>query len=134
MKTIIALIGLALSVIIFCGCKAQSVMVRRSISNPVYIAVNLGEAHHRDLFKLEAELGHAGIPCTHTATSLRATDLAVEREDFDRVKPLLERFVIRDKLSVRIYKSPYSVNSSVNPLLEVWENGKKTREEYYRIY
>ena len=47
---------------------------------------------------------------------------------------MVTRIIIRDGLTVRVYKSPDSEKPPNSLQLEVWENGKKIREEPYNLY
>jgi hypothetical protein len=105
-----------------------------AFSDGVDIAVNLGLAHTQDIDKLEDALASEGMPCRRRAMSLNAEQIVVERRDFEQAKILAISIMIRDKLTVRVYKSPDSAKSSATSLLEVWEKGQNVREESYKIY
>jgi hypothetical protein len=94
------------------------------------IAVNLGLKHEADLLKLYDLIALEGIRCNMRAMSLDAAQIVVERADFLRARTVVTNFVVRDRLTVRVYMSPNTADS----LLEVWEKGRKTREEEYKLY
>jgi len=100
----------------------------------VDIAVNLGLKHEEDLHRLYDAIALKGLRCGMRAMSLNAEQIVVERGDFDRVKIIVTGIVVRDKLTVRIYKSADLAEPASAPTLEVWENGKKVREEQYKLY
>ena len=54
--------------------------------------------------------------------------------DFDRAKVAVTGIIIRDRLTVRVYKSADFAKSPATSLLEVWEKGQRTREETYKLY
>ncbi len=66
--------------------------------------------------------------------SLNAEQIVVEVADFDRAKTAVTEIIVRDKLTVRVYKSADFAKSPATSLLEVWENGQKTRDEPYKLY
>jgi hypothetical protein len=68
------------------------------------------------------------------AMSLNAEQIVVEVADFDKAKAVVRELIIRDKLTVRVYKSLDFAKSPASSLLEVWEYGQKTREEPYKLY
>jgi hypothetical protein len=96
--------------------------------------VNLGRKHAHDIDKLEEAMALAGMPCRVRAMSLNAEQLTVERSDFDRAKALATAIIIREALTVRVYKSPDFAKSPPDSKLEVWEKGKRLREEEYKLY
>jgi hypothetical protein len=100
----------------------------------VNIAVNLRLKHSRDLWKLYDSVAEAGFRCSMRAMSLNAEPIVVELADFDRARAAATEIIIRDKLTVRVYKSSEFAKSPGTSMLEVWENGKKTREEEYKLY
>jgi len=68
------------------------------------------------------------------AMSLNAEQIVVEVADFDRAKAVVTDIIVRDKLTVRVYRSADFAKSPATSLLEVWEQGQKTREETYKLY
>ena len=100
----------------------------------VDIAVNLGLKHAQDLLKLENAMALEGMRCRQRAMSLNAFQLLVERTNFDQAKALATRIIIRDGLTVRLYESPDFAMSPASSQLEVWEKGRKIREEHYKLY
>lgn len=100
----------------------------------VDIAVNLGLKHEDDLRRLYDSLASEGVRCGMRAMSLDAEQIVVERADFERAKTIVTHIIIRDRLTVRVYKSPDFTESPSNTLLEVWEKGQKLREEGYKLY
>jgi hypothetical protein len=100
----------------------------------VDIAVNLGLKHDDDLLRLYDSLAAAGVRCGIRAMSLNAEQIVVEVADFDRAKAVVTELIVRDKLTVRVYKSADFAKSPGTSFLEVWEHGQKTREEPYKLY
>jgi hypothetical protein len=100
----------------------------------VDIAVNLGLKHDRDLWRLYDCLAAAGFRCGMRAMSLGAEQIVVELADFERARAATREIIIRDKLTVRVYKSEDFAKSSATSLLEVWETGQMIREEPYKLY
>ncbi len=98
------------------------------------IAVNLGLKHDRDLLSLYDSLAAAGFRCGMRAMSLNAEQIVVEIADFERAKAAVTKIIVRDKLTVRVYKSADFANSPADSLLEVWASGQKIREEPYKLY
>jgi hypothetical protein len=68
------------------------------------------------------------------AMSLNAEQIVVERQDFERAKTVVQDIIVRDRLTVRVYKSRDFDKTPTISLLEVWEKGQKVREETYRLY
>ncbi len=60
--------------------------------------------------------------------------VVVERGDVNRASAVVRAIIPRDRLTVRVYKSPEFADSPSTSLLEVWENGQKIREEPYKLY
>jgi hypothetical protein len=100
----------------------------------VDVAVNLGLKYDGDLLKLYDSLAAMGVRCGLRAMSLNAEQIVVEAAEFDRAKAAVTQIIVRDKLTVRVYKSADFGKSPTTSLLEVWENGQKTREEPYKLY
>ena len=96
----------------------------------VDIAVNLGFERERELDQIQSALISAGIPCNQRAMSCNEAPLIVRPGDFERAKAIATETVIRNSLTVRLFKSP----SGLYPLLEVWEDGRKIREEPHKLY
>jgi hypothetical protein len=109
-------------------------MAHRARPPVVDIAVNLGLTHEDDLRKLYDSLASEGVRCGMRAMSLDAEQIVVERADFERAKTIVTSIITRDRLTVRVYKSPDFEKSPANSLLEVWEKGHKVREEEYKLY
>ena len=97
------------------------------------IAVNTGLNHDRDLLKLYDSLASKGVRCGMREMSLNAEQIVVERANFDQSKAIVTEIIIRDELTVRVYKSANFTESPAS-LLEVWEKGQKVREETYKLY
>lgn len=136
MRTTTALAALLL---LLCGC---GTVMRAPIHDAAHqarppfvdIAVNSGPRHEADLNKLYDILATRGVRCGMRAMSLGAEQIVVERKDFQTAKALAEQIVTNEKLTVRIFQSPNFADSPATSLLDVWERGKKTREEKYKIY
>ena len=94
------------------------------------IAVNLGFERERELDQIRSALISAGIPCNQRAMSCNEAPLIVRPGDFERAKAIATETVIRNSLTVRLFKSP----SGLYPPLEVWEDGRKIREEPHKLY
>ncbi|MDB6024409.1 MAG: hypothetical protein JWM68_632 [Verrucomicrobiales bacterium] len=92
------------------------------------LAVNLGLKHYDDLRRLRSGLISAGFQCGERAMSLNAAPILVLPQDFEKARVLAREIVIRDALTVRLWKSPGAHE------LEVWEHGNKTRDESYKFY
>jgi len=92
------------------------------------LAVNLGIEHYGDLCRLRDGLVAAGFRYSERAMSLNAAPILVLPEDFDKAQTLARQIIIHDSLTVRLWKSPGSAE------LEVWEHGRKLRDEGYKIY
>ena len=108
------------------GCAST----KRSVGpQGVSIAVNLGFEHDRELEPIQKALIVAGVSCEQCAMSCNEAPLLVKPQDFQLAKTIATDTVIRDSLTVRLYKSPSS-----SSLLEVWESGQKTREEPHKLY
>ena len=107
-------------------------MPRRPWSPVVNLAVNLGLGHTDDLIKLYDSLARTELRCAKSAMSLDAVHIVVEAGDFDRARAMAIGIISRDRLTVRVYNS--SNIETEEPLLEVWEKGKKVREENYKLY
>ena len=60
--------------------------------------------------------------------SLNAEQIVVHRADFERAKVIATEIVVRNSLTVRMWKSRGSSE------LEVWERGQKVRDEPYKFY
>jgi hypothetical protein len=109
-------------------------MAHRARPPVVDIAVNLGLKHEDDLRKLYDSLASEGVRCGMRAMSLDAEQIVVERADFERAKTIVTSIITRERLTVRVYKSPGFEKAPANSLLEVWDKGQKVREEEYRLY
>ncbi len=96
----------------------------------VDIAVNLGFERERELDQIQSALLSAGIPCNQRAMSCNEAPLVVRPGDFERARAIATETVIRNSLTVRLFKSP----SGLSSLLEVWEDGRKIREEPHKLY
>jgi hypothetical protein len=96
----------------------------------VDIAVNLGFERERELEQIQSALISAGIPCNQRAMSCNEAPLVVKPGDFERARAIATETVIRNSLTVRLFKSP----SGLSSLLEVWEDGRKIREEPHKLY
>ena len=92
------------------------------------LAVNLGIEHYGDLCRLRDSLNAAGFRYSERAMSLNAAPILVLPEEFSRAQATAREIIMREALTVRLWKSPGS------PELEVWERGQKIRDEEYRIY
>lgn len=138
---ILPAIALPLVVAFLAGC-ANSARTESSLHDAAHqarapyvnVAVNLGLKHDRDLWRLYDSLAVAGFRCGLRAMSLNAEQIVVEVADFDRAKTAVTEIIVRDKLTVRVYKSADFAKSPATSLLEVWENGQKTRDEPYKLY
>ena len=138
---ILAAIALALVATLVVGC-ANSGRIESSLHDKTHqvrapyvnVAVNLGTQHCRELWSLYDSLAAAGFRCGMRAMSLNAEPIVVEIADFDRAKAAVTEIIIRDKLTVRVYKSAEFGKSPAADLLEVWEKGQKSGEEPYKIY
>ena len=91
---------------------------------------DLGFERDRELEPIQNALISAGVPCGQGAMSCNEAPLVVNPEDFARARAIAIETVIRNSLTVRLYKSP----SGWSSLLEVWEEGRKTREEPHKLY
>jgi len=100
----------------------------------VDIAVNLGFERVRDLESLYDSLASQGVRCGLRAMSLNAEQIVVERADFDRARIVVTDIIVRDRLTVRVYTSPDFDKAPASSPLEVWERGRKVREETYKLY
>src|SRR5215831_10711164 len=105
--------GIALGAFcLFAGCMS-SPQVQRSLHDTdhqarapyVDVAVNLGLKYDRDLLTLYDSLAAAGIRCGIRAMSLNAEQIVVEVADFENAKAAVTEIIIRDKLTVRVFKS-----------------------------
>jgi len=137
MKSLFSLVLLCLSA--GCGTTERKEislhdMAHRARPPVADIAVNLGLKHEDDLRKLYDSLASEGVRCGMRAMSLDAEQIVVERGDFERAKAVVTSIIIRERLTVRVYKSPDFERSPANCLLEVWEKGQKAREEEYKLY
>jgi hypothetical protein len=92
------------------------------------LAVNLGLEYVRDNLRLQDLLASAGIDCGMRAMSPGAEQIVVHRADFERARVLAVDIVVRELLTVRLWKSPGSSE------LEIWEKGQKVRDEPYMLY
>jgi hypothetical protein len=115
---------------LLCGCASHHAAVGRTEYLPTgtNLAVNLGVERYGDLCRLRDGLIAAGFRCGERAMSLNAAPILVLPEDFGKAQTLAKRIIIRDSLTVRLWKSPGSAE------LEVWEHGRKSRDESYKIY
>jgi len=113
--------------VLLLGCASHSGTIG---AQGVDIAVNLGFEHDRELEPIQSALISAGIPCNQRAMSCNEAPLVVERGDFERARLIAVETGIRNSLTVRLYTSPTGWDS----LLEVWEAGRKTREESHKLY
>ncbi len=96
----------------------------------VNLAVNLRLENERDLEPIQKALVSAGIPCSaNRAMGCSEAPLKVDVRDFNRAKAIAQETIVRHSLTARLYESP--ADSS---LLEVWEQGRKTRLEPHRLY
>lgn len=100
----------------------------------VDVAVNLGLKNSHDLLRLYDSLASAGFRCGLRAMSLNAEQIVVEELDFARAKAAVTEIIVRDKLTVRVFTSVDFKKAPATSLLEVWEQGRKTREEPYKLY
>ncbi len=100
----------------------------------VDIAVNTGFEQADEVESLYDSLASEGVRCGLRAMSCNAEQIVVERADFDQAKAVVTRIIIRDKLTVRVYTSPDFDKAPASFPLEVWEKGKKVREEPYKLY
>lgn len=137
MKTLLFM--LVLCFVVGCGTAERNASALHDVAHraqpPVVdIAVNLGFKHEGDLRKLYDSLASEGVRCGMRAMSLDAEQIVVERADFERAKAILTSIITRDRLTVRVYKSPDFEKSPADSLLEVWEKGRKVREEEYKLY
>ena len=125
---IISLIPVLLALL--CGCASDRAAVGRTEYLPTGtdLAVNLGVERYGDLCKLRDALTCAGFRCGERTMSLNAAPIQVLPEDFVKAQTLAREVIARDSLTVRLWKSPGSAE------LEVWEQGRKTRDEGYKIY
>ncbi len=135
------IIGLALVFGIAAGCASSEHIAgslhdnKNQARDPcVDVAVNLGLKHDQDLWMLYDSLAAMGFRCSMRAMSLNAEQIVVEVADFDRAKAAVIEIIVRDGLTVRVYTSADFIKSPATSLLEVWENGHKTREEPYKLY
>ncbi len=135
MKTIICFTLLCLT---FAACSTTERSVHDSahaVRAPyVDLAANLGSQYESDLWKLYDSLALDGLRCGMRAMSLGTEQIVVERDDFDRAKTLATGIVVRDKLTLRIYKSVNFAQSPGASMLEIWKNGQKVREEGFKLY
>ena len=120
------LIGLFSAALLGCASNKTSAIDPKGVD----IAVNLGFERDRELEPIQKALILAGIPCGQRAMSCNEAPLVVNREDFERARAIAIETVIRNSLTVRLYTSP----SGPSSLLEVWEEGRKTREEPHKLY
>lgn len=131
MRAAILIIILATSL---SGCVNQVHNSSAPLVDPVDVAVNLGMEHEDDLRILYDALASSGIPCNRRAMSLNAEQIVVNRDDFERARAFLIRVVVKRSLTARLYESPDFAMSPGTSLLEVWEKGRKLREEAYKLY
>jgi hypothetical protein len=117
-----------------CGTATHTARYAGPFNDGVDVAVNLGWEHAQDIDKLENAMALEGMPCRRRAMSLNAQQIVVERNEFDHAKALVIQIIVRKRLTVRVYKTPDFAKDPPSSMLEVWENGKKTREEPYRLY
>jgi hypothetical protein len=115
---------------LLCGCASHHTAVGSTEYLPtgIDLAVNLGVERYGDLCRLREGLVVGGFRCGERAMSLNAAPLLVLPADFDKAQTLAREIIIRDSLTVRLWKSPGSAE------LEVWERGRKTRDEGYKVY
>ena len=100
----------------------------------VALAANLGIKYDRDLLNLYDSLVTEGVRCGMRGASTNEEQIVVSPEDFDRAKAAATAIVVKDALSVRLYKSADFGKTPDASLLEVWEKGKKVREEEYKLH
>lgn len=112
---------------LFFGCASNKTSIG---AEGVDIAVNLGFEHERELEQIQSALMSAGISCSQRAMSCNEAPLVVKRGDFERARAIAVETVIQNSLTVRLYILPTGWGS----LLEVWEAGRKTREEPHKLY
>ena len=128
------LLTLIVASLLGCTSPARTSPYPAPFKDGVDIAVNVGMKYGQDIDKLEDAMTAAGIPCRPRAMSLNAQQIVVERENFDRAKIIVRDIIVRDKLTVRVYVSADFGKSPATSLIEVWEKGKKLREEPYKLY
>jgi hypothetical protein len=97
--------------------------------HPARLAVNLGIEHDRELETVQKALTEAGISWEQSAMSCNEAPLLINREDFQSAKAVATGAIIKNSLSIRLYESP-----SDSSLLEVWQRGRKVREEPHKLY
>jgi hypothetical protein len=119
-------VGLFSAILLGCASNKRSAIGVKGVD----IAVNLGFERDRELEPIQNALISAGVPCGQGAMSCNEAPLVVNPEDFARARAIAIETVIRNSLTVRLYKSP----SGWSSLLEVWEAGRKTREEPHKLY
>jgi hypothetical protein len=83
--------------------------------------------HEDDWLRLKSTLTAGGIHSIEGATSLGVSSLLVDSRDFTRAKDEALTLVARDSLTIRVRASIGSW------AYEVWQSGKKIREETYLI-
>ena len=125
-KRILALCVSAIGLFV-CGCAGIG---RPAVLRPVDVAVNLGFERDREVDVIRREFQSWGIPHEQRAMSCNEAPLVVNREDFLIAKSIATEAVIKNSLTVRLYKTPVGFQSE----MEVWEQGKKTREEPHKLY
>ena len=127
MRNVLAISVLA---ILLCGCASHHTGTTHVdyLPSGTNLAVNTGTERYGDLCRLRDSLISAGFRCGERAMSLNAAPILVLPEDFDKAQTLAHEIIIRDSLTVRLWKS------SGSDELEVWEHGQKMRDEGYKIY
>ena len=83
--------------------------------------------HAEDWRRLQTGLARAGIRCSDGFSNLGTSTLMVDSRDFGRAKQEAASLVAVNSLTLRLRASPSSW------AYEVWQSGKKVREETYVI-
>lgn len=83
--------------------------------------------HLEDCRKLQTALAGAGIRCSKGISNLGTWSMSVDSRDFDRAKQEATGLAGADALTLRIRASRNSW------AYEVWQSGKKVREETYVV-
>lgn len=83
--------------------------------------------HLEDCWKLQTALAGAGIRCSKGISNLGTWSMTVDSRDFDRAKQVATSLAGADSLTLQIRASRNSW------AYEVWQSGKKVREETYVV-
>ena len=111
-------IGLALACAALVGCAGRSWRAF-ALSSP---------GHLDDYRKLQDSLSDVGVQTREGPSTLGTASLLVESRQFDCAKEQAETIIARDALTLRV------LTRRDAPAYEVWEDGRRMREETYQIH